>query len=145
MTNKEKIRFCNEISKMARIIFKDYNLCQITEKGCLRHTFEEKKELCCIHCDHLKVGIGCKVHTISCSTGGCFNDWISSTWISQRAISFFGEDKIEVLEKLQLLRKCAEVITEIRPLSRCSNTECFDEEAQEIEDKRWKRYINKSN
>ena len=145
MTNKEKIRFCNEISKMARIIFKDYDLCQITEKGCRRHTFEERLELCCIHCDHLKAGTGCKVHSISCATGGCYNNWITSTWIEPRAIEFFGEDKTEALEKLQLLQKCAIIITEIEPLSRCSNTECFDEEAQEIAEKRWRRYLNKSN
>lgn len=145
MTNKEKIKFCNEISKMARIIFKDYDLCQITEKGCKRYTFEQRPELCCKYCDHLKAGIGCKIHTISCATGGCFTDWITNNYIHSNAVDFFGKDKTKALKKLQLLQSCAIEITGISTLMRCSNTECFDEEAQEIEEKRIKRYINKSN
>jgi hypothetical protein len=134
MTNKErkeKIAICKAISQIARLVFKATDLCQITEEGCRRHKFTENIELCCRFCNHLEIGVGCKVDAPSCACGGCFFGWITERGVSPAAIEFFGKENEHTLCLLSMLRWLMYTqMPEIRIHGRLSVEEIFSKNAE---------------
>jgi hypothetical protein len=142
LDEKHKKELCEAICKIAKLIFKATDLCQITEKGCRRHTFASNPQLCCRHCEHLETGKGCKVLSPSCACGGCYQGWITAEGVDPEAVSFFGKENEETLYLLSLLRwMMAGYIPHLTIYGRLSVDELFSDNPYQISHEGTKRFF----
>lgn len=142
---KEQKEFCSMIVNIARDVCASSNLCQITEEGCRRYNFKDEPSLCCMHCEHIEIGKGCKTECLSCSTGVCYYGWIQADYVDPRAIEFFGEEHRATLYKLAFLRKI--VYDKLGPMMywRLSIKQSFSKNREKYVENAKKRYFKRSN